>query len=78
MNFIILLSYYFFISISVIGYGKFYCNFFLKNQNINIGFQGLCGIFLLIIYSYFSHIFFAHSLEHNFFFLIIGLIVFIF
>lgn len=78
MNFFILLFYYFLISISVIGFGRFYCNFFFKNHNINIGFQGLCGIFILIIYSYTSHLFFPHSIEHNSLFLLIGLFFFVF
>ena len=50
----------------------------LLNKNFNLGFQGLIGIFSLLIISYFSTQFLAHTIQFNFFVLIIGLIFFLF
>lgn len=78
VNFFILFLSYLLITISVIGYGKLYCKFFLSNQDLNIGFEGFYGLFILIIYSYISHFVFPHTLEHNIFFLILGLLFYFF
>lgn len=63
-NLAIILLYYFFIIFSLIGYGKFFTKIFL-NKKINEGYHGLFGLFFLIIYSYLSNIFYAHSIVHN-------------
>ncbi len=77
-NFLILFSSYFLIIFSVIGYGSFFCKIFSGNNNLNFGFKGLYGLFILILYSFLSHYFIAHSILHNSFILIFGLFLFIF
>ena len=77
-NLLILFSFYFLIIFSVIGYGSFFCKILLGNNNLNFGFKGLYGLFLLIVYSSLSHYFIAHSLLHNSLILIFGLFLFIF
>ena len=77
-NLLILFSFYFLIIFSVIGYGSFFCKILSGNNNINFGFKGLYGLFLLIVYSSLSHYFFAHSILHNSLILIFGLFLFIF
>ena len=76
-NLYIFSIYYFFIPISLIGYGLF---FFSINKKLRIssclGYAGLCGIILICIYSYISSYFYAHNETHNFVLLIIGLINF--
>ena len=77
-NFLILFSSYFLIIFSVIGYGSFFCKIFSGNNNLNFGFKGLYGLFILILYSFLSHYFIAHSILHNSFILVFGLFLFIF
>ncbi len=76
-NLYIFIFYYFFIPISLIGYGLF---FFSINNKLRIsshlGYAGLCGIILICIYSYISSYFYAHSQTHNFILLTLGLINF--
>ena len=76
-NLLILFSFYFLIIFSVIGYGSFFCKI-LSVNNLNFGFKGLYGLFLLIVYSSLSHYFIAHSLLHNSLILIFGLFLFFF
>ena len=76
-NLLILFSFYFLIIFSVIGYGSFFCKI-LSVNNLNFGFKGLYGLFLLIVYSSLSHYFIAHSILHNSLILIFGLFLFIF
>ena len=67
------------ILVSVFGYGLFFLKLFkIKLDLINFGYTGLFGIYILIIYSYFSNLFIAHSEFHNFLVLFIGLILFIY
>ena len=78
-NFIVFLSAYFLILLSIVGYGYFFAA--LNNENkekIHIGFSGLYGIFFLIIYSYFSNLFIPHTKIHNSIVLSFGLILFFF
>jgi len=44
---------------------------------INFGYAGLFGIYILVVYSYFSNLFIAHTETHNLIILCIGLILFI-
>ena len=74
-NFILIYIIYFLIIFSSIGYGGIFTNFFI-NRNMNYGYQGLFGIFFLIIYSYVSNFFYAHNLIHNTFVLTFGLLLF--
>ena len=78
-NFIVFLSAYFLILLSIVGYGYFFAA--LNNENkekIHIGFSGLYGIFFLIIYSYFSNLFIPHTKIPNSIVLSFGLILFFF
>ena len=76
-NLTIILFYYFFIIFSLIGYGKIFTKILLK-KNINDGYHGLFGLFFLIIYSYISNIFYAHSMIHNLILLVPGFFLYFF
>ena len=73
MNFFFYISFYFLLLTSIIGYGYFFANFFLKKNESNLGYIGLYGIFLLILISYVSNFFIAHSLHFNSLILLFGL-----
>ena len=74
---LILISYYFIILISILGYGLFFLELFKKKlDSSNFGYVGLFGIYVLLIYSYLSNFVIAHSLLHNTLLLILGLIFF--
>ena len=78
-NFLLLLTAYLFITFSILGYGLFFERIYEKKTiGKDLGFTGLLGIFFLILYSYVSHYFIAHSIYHNSIIIIIGLILFIF
>tara|TARA_B100000965_G_scaffold372194_2_gene361701 strand:- start:227 stop:1894 length:1668 start_codon:yes stop_codon:yes gene_type:complete len=71
------------LTLSIIGYGFFFCNYFTRFNNINlsnisIGYIGLFGIFFLIFISYSTNIFFAHSNYHNLIIHLIGILSFSF
>ena len=77
MNIFIFIVSYFFIILSVIGYGlAFGTSFYTDKKVINFGYTGLLGLFFLTIYSYISSFFFSHSLAHNS--IVIGLGIFTF
>lgn len=77
-NFFILFFSYFLIVFSVLGYGFIFENFFYKKSiKSNIGYSGLRGLFILIIYSFFSHLFYPHSMLHNSIIFTLGLFFFI-
>jgi hypothetical protein len=62
-----------------IGYGLFFLKLLkIKFHFINFGYAGLFGIYILIVYSYFSNFLLAHTEIHNLIILIIGLILFIY
>ena len=76
-NLIIFITYYVLILLSIIGYGLYFLKIIkIKLDFINFGYAGLFGIYILIIYSYFSNLFIAHSETHNLIVLFIGLILF--
>ena len=77
-NFFIFTTYYLLIVTSIIGYGL-YCLKLMKIEFnlINFGYAGLFGIYILVVYSYFSNLFIAHTETHNLIILCIGLILFI-
>ena len=78
LNFLIFFSYYLIILISILGYGCFLLSFEKKNDNFfNLGYVGIAGIFFLVIYSYLSNIFIAHSKIHNSVIILIGFIIFL-
>jgi hypothetical protein len=68
--------YYPLILISILGYGFFVSKKIIKIDNINLGYQGIVGIFSLILISYISTQFLAHNVIFNTLILIIGLIFF--
>ncbi len=71
---LILLLFYFLILYSIIGYGRVVTLF---NSNYQVSsFDGLLGIALLILISYFTNIYFAHTFLHNSLIIIFGLIIF--
>ena len=73
-NFISLFLFYWLSIFSVVGYGIL-ADYLLNNKktSFSLGYQGLAGILLLIIYSYISNVFYPHTQLHNLFFFIIGL-----
>jgi hypothetical protein len=78
-NFFIFTTYYLLILTSIVGYGL--CSLKLlkiKFDFINFGYAGLFGIYILIVYSYFSNLFIAHTETHNLAILCIGLILFVY
>ena len=73
---LILLLFYFLVLYSIIGYGKI---FTLFNSNYQVSsFDGLLGVALLILISYFTNIFFAHNFLHNSLIIFFGLLIFIY
>jgi hypothetical protein len=78
-NFFIFTFYYILILVSIVGYGLFFLKILkVKLDFINFGYVGLFGIYILIIYSYFSNLFIAHTEFHNLAIHFIGLILFIY
>ena len=76
-NFFIFITYYILIIISIIGYGLYFLKLLkIKFDLINFGYAGLFGIYILIVYSYFSNLFIPHTEIHNLIILFIGLILF--
>ena len=73
---ITLLSYYWIIIFSVIGYGVFFDKYFLRAESRNIGFIGIYGIFSLSLISYFSSFFLPHTQIFNSIVLLLGIINF--
>ena len=76
ISFLILLIYYWVIIFSIIGYGILFNKFFYKSLENDIGFIGIYGIFILILTSYITSFFFAHTELFNSIIIIIGLIIF--
>ena len=73
---LILLLFYLLILYSILGYGKI---FTLFNSNYQASsFDGLLGLALLILVSYFTNIFFPHNFIHNSLIIVFGLLVFIY
>ena len=78
-NFFVFTSYYFLIITSIVGYGLYSLKLLkIKFHFVNFGYAGLFGIYILIVYSYFSNLFIAHTEIHNLIILFIGLILFIY
>ena len=76
-NIFIFFLIYFFLSLSVLGYGSLVVSITKKYiKNISIGEIGILGIFLLILYSYISHLFYSHGKIHNLILLVIGVFLF--
>ena len=73
----IYISYYYLISLSLLGYG-FFLSKLLKVNYLNFGFLGLMGISFLISISYLSTLFFVHDYFFNVLILSIGVFFFIY
>ena len=71
---IILISYYWLIIFSIIGYGFLFKKILIKDDTIDIGYIGVFGIFLLILISYISHFFIPHNQIFNSIIIILGVI----
>jgi len=83
MEFIKFITAYSILTLSIIGYGFFFSNYFTKFNNINlsnisIGYLGLFGIFFLTFVSYSTNIILAHSNYHNLIIHLIGILSFLF
>ena len=70
--------YYPLILLSILGYGFFASKKILKIENFNLGYQGIIGIFSLLLISYISTQFIAHDQLFNSIILLIGLGLFLF
>ena len=70
--------YYPLILTSILGYGFFVGSKVIKLKNYNLGYQGIIGIFALLLISYASTQFLAHNEIFNSLILIIGIILFLF
>ena len=76
MEILLLFSYYFLISISIIGFGNLSKVFFKKSSSFSeLGFRGLL---ILILISYVTNFFLSHSFLHNSILILLGLISFVF
>ena len=73
-----LFFYYPLILISILGFGFFTSKKIIKLNNLNLGYQGIIGIFFLLLISYITTQFIAHNEIFNSIILIIGIILFIF
>ena len=81
MEFLKFIIIYTILTISIIGYGLIFSKKFtsfnnFQYENISIGYVGLFGIFLSIIISYLTNLFFPHNNLHNLFFIFIGIFFF--
>ena len=81
MEFLKFITIYTLLTVSIIGYGLIFSKKFtsfnnFQYENISIGYVGLFGIFLSIIISYLTNLFFPHNNLHNLFFIFIGIFFF--
>ena len=75
INIFIIYFSYIFLLFSVIGYGNLFSNLIFKKE-LNYGYLGLFGIFILALYSYISHFFYPHNTPHNLIFTFLGFVSF--
>ena len=81
MEFLKFIIIYTLLTVSIIGYGLIFSKKFtsfnnFQYENISIGYVGLFGIFLSIIISYLTNLFFPHNNLHNLFFIFVGIFFF--
>jgi hypothetical protein len=69
--------YYPLILISILGYGFFVSNKIINLKNYNLGYQGIIGVFSLLLISYASTQFLAHTVIFNALVLVVGLTLFL-
>ncbi len=63
------------IALSILGYGSITLKF-LRINSENIGLFGIMGLFLLSVFSSYSHLLFSHNYIHNLIFILLGLLFF--
>jgi len=73
-----LFFYYPVILISILGYGFFVSNKIIKFKLSNLGYQGIVGIFSLLLISYISIQFVPHGIIFNLSVLLLGFFLFLF
>ena len=79
LNLITFSIFYFLIISSVVGYGYFVVNLTnLNKSNINFGYMGLFGVFILTFLSYLSHFVIPHNFVFNSLILFFGIFLFLF
>ncbi len=77
-NLLIFIAFYLLILTSLLGYGLFFLKLLnIKTNQINFGYAGLFGIYILLAYSYLSNIVIAHTEIHNSVIHFIGIVLFI-
>ena len=77
-NLFIFVFYYVLILFSIVGYGSFFLRLCKLDARLeNFGYIGIFGIFFLIIYSYLSNFFIAHTEIHNALIILLGIFFFI-
>ena len=77
-NLFIFIFYYVLILFSIVGYGSFFLRLCKLDARLeNFGYNGIFGIFFLIIYSYLSNFFIAHTEIHNALIILLGIFFFI-
>ena len=78
MELIFFILTYFLLTISILGFGFLFAKKITSyNSNINIGYIGLYGIFLLTLISYITNLVIKHDYLHNIILLIIGIFFFV-
>ena len=77
MNIYLYLSFYFFILLSILGYGRAFQLLLFKKDAVNFGYLGFFGIFSLLIISYSSNIFFPLTANFNLILLSFGFFFFL-
>jgi len=73
-NLFFFILFYFFVSLSVLGFGFLLTSIRKLNFSDSLGYKGLAGILFVSLYSYLTSLFIPHSEIHNLIFLLIGLI----
>ena len=78
MNLTIFIASYFFIILSVIGFGLFFFSSTKNQLNVEFEFSLLAGLFFLILLSFLTHFFTPHGFYHNLVIAFFGIIFFFF
>ena len=77
MNLLLIVFFYSFLFVSIIGYGQIFLKIFFKESlKLNIGYVGLLGLIFLLFISYSTNIFLPHSAKLNSFIHFIGILFF--
>lgn len=78
-NTAIYIFYFFFLILSILGYGFFVLSISKVNcRKLSLGISGLAGLFCVTFVSYITHIFFSHNFFHNFIVHLLGIFFFFF